>query len=230
MIARFAGFLMIFAFVALAGARADEGASYNRVSFDVERAREVENDWATAVIGVTHEDADPARLADRINQDLQWGLGLAKSVAAVQVRSGGYRTHPVSDPKQNRLRRWRGGQELVIESGDTKALSTLLGRLQEKLQLKSLAFSVSPERRRAVEAEIIDDALAAFRARADRVRGKLGARSYELVDVRIDTGSSRPPPMPMRAMALAEADSSPALEGGTSTVSVQVRGTVELAF
>lgn len=231
MITRFLGTLLLTALLAPACAAADEGDTYNRVSFGVDSARDVENDWATAVIGVTHEDTDPARLADRINQDVQWGLKRAKSEQAVQVRTGGYRTHPVSDPKQNRLRRWRGGQDLVIESGDPKALSTLLGQLQEKLQLQSLAFSVSPERRRAVEGEIIDEALAAFRARGERVQNKLGAKRYELVDVRIDAGSSRPPPMPMRARTMmSESAAAPALEAGTSKITVQVHGTIELTF
>lgn len=238
MLARPAGFLLLTALLAApvaapvgpACAAADEGETYNRVSFGVESLREVENDWATAVIGVTHEDSDPARLAERINGDVQWGLGLAKAEAAVQVRTGGYRTHPVSDPNQSRLRRWRGGQDLVLESRDPKALSALLGRLQEKLQLQSLRFSVSPDRRRSVEDEIIDEALAAFRARAVRVRDKLGARSYELVEVRIDSGASGPPPMPMRTMAVAEARSAPALEGGSSRITVQVHGTIELTF
>jgi predicted secreted protein len=231
MIARFAGFLLLWSFVAPAFAAADEGDSYNRVSFGVDSLREVENDWATAVIGVTHEDSDPARLADRINQDMQWGLGLAKSESAVRVRTGGYRTHPISDPKQNRLRRWRGSQELVLEGSDPKALSALLGRLQEKLQLQSLRFSVSPERRRAVEGEIIEEALSAFRARADRVRAKLGAKTYELVDLRIDTGGGHRPPPPMRAMAMTEsAAAPPALEAGTSQLTARVHATIELTF
>jgi len=231
MLARFAAFVLSVLLVTPACAADEDGDSYNRVSFGVDSFREVENDWATATIGVTHEDTDPARLADRINQDVQWGLDLAKAESAVKVRTGGYRTFPISDPKQNRLRRWRGGQDLVLESGDPKALSKLLGQLQEKLQLQNLNFSVSPESRRAVEGEIIDEALVAFRARADRVRGKLGARSYELVDLRIDTGSSAPPPVRMQSMAvMAEARAAPPLEGGTSRVTAQVFGTVELSF
>lgn len=231
MLVRLAVFALTVLLVLPACAEEDGGDTYNRVSFGVASGRDVENDWATAVIGVTHEDSDPARLADRINQDVGWGLELAKADSAVKVRTSGYRTYPVSDPKQNRLRRWRGGQDLVLESADPKALSALLGRLQERLQLQSLNFSVSPKRRTAVEDEIIDDALSAFRARADRVRAKLGARSYELVDLRVDTGSSAPPPMRMRAAGmLAEAAAAPPLEGGTSRITATISGTIELTF
>lgn len=209
---------------------ANEIDTYNRVSFGVDASREVDNDQATAVIGVTHEDTEPARLADRINQDMQWGLGLAKGAQAVEVRTGGYRTRPVSD-SQNKLRRWRGGQELVLESRDPKALAELLGRLQERLQLQSMNFSVSPEKRRSVEGEIIEESLGAFRLRAERVRKKLGAKGYELVNVQIDTGGGRPPPMEMRAMAVqSSAVTPPAMEGGTSTLNVRVHGTIELSF
>lgn len=211
-------------------ARAGDDDAYNRVGFSVESSRDVENDEATATIGVTREDTDPARLADAINQDVQWGLSLAKAEPAVSARTAGYRTYPISDPEHNRLRRWRGGQDLVLESRDPAALSKLLGRLQEKLQLKGIHFSVSRDRRTAVEGELIDEALAAFRARAARVQGKLGAKDYELVNVQIETAAGAPPPMPMRAMAMEASPAPPAVEGGTSTLTVHVRGTIELTF
>jgi predicted secreted protein len=215
----------------VAAARADADSAKNRVSFGVERSREVENDWVTALVGVTHEDTDPARLADRINQDVSWALGVAKGTEGVRVRTGGYRTHPIEDPKRAVLRRWRGGQDLVLEGADPTVVSALLGQLQERLQLRSLRFSISPERRRAVEAELIDEALAAYRARAQRVSGKLGAKGYELVNLQVDASGGPPVPVRARAMAMAEAAvAPPALEGGTSTLSARAHGTIELEF
>ena len=231
---RFCVFVLILAGLLSAGAaRADDDAdSYNRVTFGVESSREVENDRATAMIGATHEDADAATVAARINEDMQWGLALAKAEKAVDVRTGGYRTYPISDSKQNRLRRWRGSQEMLLESDDPEALAQLLGRLQEKLQLNSFRFSVSREKRAAVEGEIIEQALAAFRVRADRVRKQLGAKDYELVSVHIDTGGRISPRLQMEAMPMASSKVSrpPALEGGASTLTANVRGTIELSF
>jgi predicted secreted protein len=213
-------------------ARADADDAKNRVSFGVQRSREVENDWVTAVIGATHEDEDPAEVADRINRDMSWALGLAKSKQQLRLRSGGYRTTPMQDPKRAQIRRWRGSQDLIVEGGDVAVVSELLGQLQARLQLRSIVFSVSPERRRSIEDELIDAALDAFGDRAERVRRKLGAKGYALVQLQVDA-TGGPPIVPLRGRTLAVAEAAvapPALEGGTSTLSAGAHGTIELEF
>ena len=147
------------------------------------------------------------------------------------MKSGGYHTVPIQDPGKRRLRHWRGSQDIILESGDPQAVTDLLGELQARLQLRSIAFGVSPARRRSVEDELIDEALSAFRERAGRVSRKLGASGYGIVQIHVDTG--RPGrPVPMRAFGRAEAASmaAPALEAGSSRVQVGANGTIELEF
>jgi predicted secreted protein len=201
----------------------------HRVSFQVERSTEVANDRITAVVGITDEDADSARLADRINTKMARALATAKGRAGVTVKSGGYSTHPVH--QDGKLRRWRASQDLILESADIQAVTKLVGELQAELQLRSIQFSVSPERRREVEDELIAEVLAAFRARADLVRSNLGAKHYEIVRVDVNTQGGMPQPMMRMAtmeMDSARASSAPALEGGSSKLSVHVNGTIEL--
>lgn len=213
------------------GAAAEDETPRNQVAFSVERQRDVENDWLTAVVATTHEDADPAAVADRVNRDMAWGLEQARGATGVEARTGGYSTHGVHDRASGQIRRWRGSQTLVLESGDAKALTALIGTLQQKLQVQSLAFGISTERRREVEAELLDEALAAFRARAERIREKLGARSYEIVRVDLDSHGVSPPPMAhARVMAAESAPAPPALEGGTSELRAVARATIELGF
>ena len=158
-------------------------------------------------------------------------LGIARGREAVKARSGGYTTLPISEPKTGRLRHWRGSQELLLESGDPKALAALVGELQARLQLEDLAFGVSPERRRVVEEELVDAVLEAFRRRAERVTRKLGAKAYTIVSINVGT-SGAPPPMPLRAKGMAmEMDAAmapPALEGGTSSLGASAHATIEL--
>jgi predicted secreted protein len=197
----------------------------------VERSREVENDWVTATIGATHESTDPAEVAEKINTAVSWGMQQAKATPGVRVRTGAYTTRPMSDPKRSALRRWRGTQTLVLEGADAQVVSELVGRLQARLQLHDIGFSVSPERRRAVEDDLLDEALAAFRDRAERVRKQLGAKGYAIATIQLGSSGGQPP-RPMRgAVMMAESVAPPPpLEAGTSTLRATAHATIELGF
>jgi predicted secreted protein len=213
----------------LTGHGAEEEDHTKRVDFQVERSRDVANDWIQAVVGITDEDLDAAALADRVNRTMAWALEIARAKTGVVAKSGGYRTVPVHE--KGKLRRWRASQDLILEGGEVSAVSDLVGELQSRLQLRSIAFTVSPERRRAAEDELIEEALEAFEARAEIVRRTLGASGYEMVHISINTAGA-PPVRPIRlermqSLAAAEV-APPALEGGSSRLVVHVNGTIEL--
>lgn len=206
---------------------ADDTARYNQIHFQVERGRSVDNDRMQAVLSVTAEDDNAARLADRINRTMDWAVKTAKLRAKVEARTGGYRTYPVYN--KEKIQRWRATQELILEGPDFAELGGLIGQLQERLQVTSVNFSVSAERRRAVEDELIAQALDAFKQRAELVRKQLAAKSYRIVDVSINTGGGQPVPIMMRAAAMAaESVAPPTVEAGTSALSVSVGGVIEL--
>ncbi|HXK21477.1 MAG TPA: SIMPL domain-containing protein [Myxococcota bacterium] len=214
------------------GARADECKScgpQHRARFQVESTRDVENDWITALVGVTAEDANPAALADRVNKDMAWALEQAKAESKVKAKSGGYSTYPINE--KGRIVRWQANQQLVLEGSDAAAMTALLGKLQARVQLQSFEFSVSDATRRKVQEELVTEALAAFRARAALVAKGLGASSYALDDVSVETASPGYPVPMMRdkmAMAASEMATPPAVEAGTSRVAVTVQGSVVL--
>jgi predicted secreted protein len=199
------------------------------VRFQVDVERDVENDRAMATLSVTAEDRDPARLAQQINDSMSWALEQLKGQAAIKSRSGTYQTYPVYD--ERKIVRWRGLQELQLESGDIDRLTRLIGTLQERLQVQSMQFLVSAAKRRDVEAALTEEALAAFQQRAEVIRKSLGASGYRLMEVSVHTGGVRPP-VPVRAEAMSvnrAAVSSPTVEQGTSSVSVQVSGRIRLS-
>jgi len=227
----FARLMVISLILGLAAANhataADEAARYNQVHFQVERSRPVENDRMQAVLSLTAEDDNAARLADHINRSMDAALKTTKSRAKVEARSGSYRTYPVYN--KEKIQRWRATQELLLEGSDFAELGSLIGQLQERLQVTSLNFSVSPARRAAVEDELIVQALDAFKQRAELVRKQLASKGYRIVDVSINTGGGQPVPIVMRATAMEAASvAPPALEAGTSTLTLSVGGVIEL--
>lgn len=208
-----------------AATRPPTGKETQRISFSVQEEREVENDRISVVLSVTDEDADAAQLARRINQTMRWALAKAKAFPSVHVRSGAVQTYPVTE--KGKIRRWRGRQELVLESEDTTRAADLAGVLEERMQLAGLQFSISPEQRRKAEGALIDAALAAMRRRADRIRKDLDAAHFVLLEAHVRTGGGAPLPV-MRAAALETAIPPPSFQAGTSRVQVTVDATIRL--
>ncbi len=202
--------------------------AYDRISLNASAQMEVSNDRLRAELYVQHEGEDAARLAAQVNRAVDWAVAEAKKVPQVEVRTLDYRTHPLYS-KQT-LTGWRVRQAIRLKSADTTVLSDLIGRLQERLAVESVGYELSPQARREAENDLIDQAIDAFRVRAQRVSKQFGRADYRLVQVDIHSGSQSPQPMFRAAAMSMEADrvSSPRIEPGAQTVQVTVSGTIEL--
>lgn len=224
----FIAFVCAFSVSNPAGA-AEEAPRYNHIHFQVERSRPVDNDRMQAVLSITTEDTNAARLADQVNRTMDWAIKIAKTRSKIESRSGGYQTYPVYD--KEKIQRWRATQELLLEAPDFIEMGEVIGKLQERLQVTAITFSVSPERRTLVEDELIAKALEAFKQRADLVRKQLAAKGYRVVTVTINQGGGVPVPRSVASGAVMLAANSvapPAVEVGTSTIGVNVNGVIEL--
>ena len=203
---------------------------YNTIDLQAEAQREVANDLLSATLYMEANGANAAEVANALNRAINDALKLSTDVKAVRARSGNSQTWPLYN-KAQQLTGWRGRAEIRLESRDFAAAAALVGRLQATLQLASLQFSVSPEARKIAENELITEAVAAFRARADVVRQALAGKGYKLRRLAINTGGFAPPRAFMaRALASAPAAevAAPQFEGGMSQVTVTAAGTVEI--
>ena len=202
----------------------------NTVELQADVQREVGNDTLIANLYIELNDANPVQLANALNRAANEALKIAADFKTVRTRSGGNQTYPVYERSQ-RLTGWRGRAEIRLESHDFASSASLIGKLQSGMQLAGVSFSVSTEARKAVENELIAEAVAAFRARADIVRLALAGKSYKLRRMAINTGGMAPPrPMLMqRAAAMASAEvAPPQFESGVSVVTVNVSGAIEV--
>lgn len=198
------------------------------IEITADASRQAPNDLARATAFVEATDGNPGDLARRVNDVLAAALKTAKAVSAVQTRSGSTYTQ-ANYGKNGRIDGWRMRAEILMETRDFAALSTLLGKLQANLGISQIALSPAPETRRKAEDDAIIDALAAFQAKAKLVAGALG-RPYRIRQLSIQ-GTGRPPIVPiMRGAMLAEAAPAPPppIEGGESTVTVTISGQIEL--
>ena len=202
---------------------------YNAVEFQSEAQREVQNDLLNATLYVELNDTNPATLANAINKSVNDALRVAKEHKGVTVRSGNNQTYPVHS-RDGKQQGWRARAEIRIDSKDLDAASALIGKLQAKMQLAHVGFSIAPDTRRAVQDELSVDAIRAFKARADVLRNALAGRSYKILRLNVDGGHQPPQPRfaAARAGMPAESVTPPSFESGTSMVTVVVRGTIEV--
>jgi predicted secreted protein len=219
--------IMLCLLVWATGVWADTDLHYNQVHLQSQQSESVSNDTMHVTLGTHAEQRDPASLARKINEDMEWALSKAKQVKGVKVSTGSYQTWPITNKKVTTG--WRGQQSLELESKDTGSLARLAGELQDRLQIKSMNFTVSDDKRMAVENRLIEAALNAFKDRARIVGDNLKADGYRIVDINIGTSGQAPPVRHMPRMAMAmEANNTVAVEGGESDVQVTVSGTIEL--
>ncbi|MDB5807597.1 MAG: putative periplasmic/secreted protein [Betaproteobacteria bacterium] len=216
-------------------AQAAEPVQYNVVELQAGADREVANDLISAVLYTEHNDPNAQTVANAVNRALTEGLRVAKDYPAVKARSGNNQTTPVyggssaSSTRATQLQGWRGRGEIRLESRDFAAAAALIGKLQAGgLQLGGISFGVAPETRKKAEDELIGEAIAAFKSRAELVKGAMGGKGYKIQRISLNTGYSGPPVPRMMAMAKSADFAPPPVEGGGSTVNVQVNGAVEV--
>lgn len=221
--------LSLLLLLATTASWAESELQYNQVRFQVRAAETIANDRMRAVMVAQDEDSDAARLADRINKAMNWALQQARGESKIQIQSGSYTTQPIY--KKDTIDGWRARQELLLTSGDFGKLGTMIGTLQQKLQLQTVDFSVADETREAVERRLIDQALDAFKQRAEQVRKNMGTANYRIVELNINTEGSPVQPVPMmraEAMTMSKSVAQPGFEGGESELAVSVHGTIQL--
>lgn len=202
-----------------------------RVDFQTSVSAVLPNDILRARLNIELSDKDSARLARNLTLAINDAMNKAKPYTDVKVSTGNQQNWPIYNDKQ-RLDGWRGRAEITLESKDFKAASELLAQLQQGMQLQHIDFAVSEESRQAIEKTLTTQAIAAFREQANTVRSAWGAKSYQLVNMSLNSGhGGHPrPPMMMAAMKMADAESAPVQEiaAGESRLTLSVNGTIQL--
>ncbi len=214
-----------------AGAQVSQQPFFNVVTLDASANAEVPTDTLTATMFAEEQGPDPAALATRINARIEQALARAKTETTVQTRSGSYQTNPLYD-RANQITGWRIRAELIMESRDFKAVSTLAGQLQPALKLGTMTFSLSRAAREKAEATLLAEALENFQTKARAIAKGLGFPRYTLGQIMVHGDTQQPPrPMYRQAPMAAMAEAMPApvpVEGGNNTVTVTVSGSVIL--
>ena len=122
-------------------------------------------------------------------------------------------------------------QQLELKSTRITELSELVGELQKRLQVKNMSFSPTRETRVQYENELIEEAMLAFKQRIEIVKKHMDEKNVRIVNMHVNTSNGYQQPI-YRERATASEFSSlsvdlPAVEAGTSKITVNVSGSVQ---
>ena len=207
----------------------DTETLFNTVNLQAQAEGEIPNDQMLVELVAEHEGSDAAKVAQLINQDMTWALELIKKHTFVKYQTKGYQTWPVYDD-DHEISGWHAIQEVEITSVNMEGLSGLIGKLQEKMQVKQMSFSPTDAALRKFEDQLIEEAMQVFRERIGIVGKKMDEKNYRIINLTINTGGYQPPVFYERAMAASPAAAKappPAVQAGTSKVVVTVSGSVQ---
>ncbi len=205
---------------------------YNQVSLRAEASKEVARDLMVVTLYSEAQNSDPAKLAAEITTTLNKALEQARQVKDVKISQGSRNAYPIYDDKGQKITGWRERAELRLESADFPALSKLTGDLLQNLKMAGMDFAIAPATRKASEDALIKDAVDAFKARAQIATEALGGKGYKVVSLNLNSSGYPHPyaraPMMMKASMDAEGAAAPQVEAGTTEVSVNADGTIEV--
>lgn len=188
---------------------------------------ETAQDVLVVSLAARREGEDPAVIQAALEAVLDAALVQARKQAEpgrLAVRSGNFSLQP-RHGRDGRLQGWEGTAELVLEGRDVARVSQLASRLPG-MTVSSLGFTLSRESRQQAEAQAQQQAIDAFRAKAQSLARGFGFAGYGLREVSVqahDTSAPRP-----RMLAMQATERTVPVEAGQATVVVTVSGSVQL--
>ncbi len=200
---------LILATLPAAVPRAADEPVRTKLALSASATREVEQDALVGVLSA-HGEAPSARAAQAtVNRTMTAAIEKARAVASVRAASGGYRVYQERD-RDGRPTGWVAEQDLRLTSRQAAALLELVGALQaDGLHVNGLTYELSAEARRALEDELVVEAIQTLRARADRVATSMAMRVEAIETLQVGAVPGEPPIRPMFRASVAEAAPAP---------------------
>jgi len=198
---------------------------------------EVTKDVLTVVFNTTREGNDAQTVQSGLKQALDAALAEAKKIAKpgqVEVQTGNFSLYPRYGAPRNGqpvINGWQGTAELQVQGKDTAAIAQLTGRIST-MNIARVGYTLSKEAREKVEAEVVAQAIANWRAKAQQMSQQFGYGGYSVREVNVATNEHGGRVVRMEAMSAvragAMAEEPLPTEAGKGDVVATVSGSAQM--
>ena len=192
---------------------------------------EVPRDLLSIAFSTSRDGTEAGAVQAALRQALDAALTEARRSAKpgeVDVQAGNFTIHPRYNNK-GVMTGWSGSAEMTVEGRDMTTIAQLAGRIQT-MTIARVGYALSRQAREKVEAQVVAQAIARYRAKAEATSKEFGFGGYTIREVNVATDEP-PPHMPMMrrqaADAMVAADAMP-IEPGRGSVTATVSGSVQM--
>lgn len=200
--------------------------------FSTQVSRTVEKDLMQVEVYSRQSGKQLSELKKSVSADLNKVLAHAKQSPDIEVVAHGI-TNQVEYNDKGKVVGWTAEGSIQLTSKQFETIANVLDQLGDNVAIRTIAFSVSPEKMASLEDEMTLDIIKQFQHKADVIQKGLNAKHYVLSDIQLDTPNSANPSYPsVRAMYAMEAgamkmksDNLP-MEAGKEIISTTASGKV----
>lgn len=213
--------------------KTSDDASYLNLS--VTERTDVQEDLLMSSIRIEKDGVDPKAIQNEINHIMAKALTISKQ-PDINVSTGQYNIYHNNEEQNTSTqeqkvtqKKWRGTQELLLNSKSPETLLSVIEQLQnEGLLIQILNYTLSNDKRDAM----IESAIDKLKQQATQVAKALGQEYSRFTTINIDTGLGVQSPMLMyksvSSLGAVSETTMPSAEPGTNTVSLTVSATALL--
>ncbi len=207
-------------------------ATPHAITLSAQASREVMQDKVQLTVFYEQQANNAAALSTILRQKTEEALRIAKSAQGVSVQTRNFTVYPKTDDK-GRITVWQGRTELLLEctnAEDLAPIGRVAGQLAPIMQVSNLRFSLSPQAEQSLNAQLADEAIAAFRSEAQRTAKAFGYAHYALADIAVHRNNFQIQGSTMMATArgLAVESADIPIARGKTTLSVVVSGVIHV--
>lgn len=208
---------------------AAHGSPLPTVNLSTQAQLEVDNDWLTIHLSATVQAADAAAVQNQLKQIT------AQALAELRKRGSANWSFKTSDfnvfprySNNGKVVGWQGQSRLVLEGSDWVAVTQHAAAVPGFV-VEGSRQSLSSAKREQFEAQVRDQAIRQYQAKAQAIAVSFGYKQYRLKDIQVNSDSGVVMMAAMKMGRAAESADAPVpVEVGKGQVTVNVTGTVAL--
>lgn len=199
------------------------------LNLDTQVFTEVKQDTVIIVLRASTSSSEQDVVTKTLSQTVSDVLAELKKQDKVKVSTGSYYVRPQHD-KDGKPTGWVGNSDLLLESTDLQAASTLAAQFQDKMPVANVSFTVSKAAQAQAEQSLTTEVTEAFRLRAQQMAEALGFQSFTIKELSLGGNGVvyRPQAKAMMMASPSAQQDSLAIESGTEDIRLSLQGSIYL--